>query len=88
MYKSIFQFLLRRQVLALYREALRIVREEGSPDNQKQLKDWIRYEFDSKRGLTDPVIIPFILFNLFSFNSFDQQCSDEYLFYHLLFYYF
>lgn len=51
------QFLLRKQVLALYRESLRIVREEKSLDNQKQLKDWIRYEFESRKGLTDPDVI-------------------------------
>ena len=51
----LLQFLLRRQVLALYRESLRIIREEKSPDSQKQLKDWIRYEIESKKGITDPV---------------------------------
>lgn len=51
----ILQFLLRRQVLALYRESLRIIREEKSPESQKQLKDWIRYEIESKKGITDPV---------------------------------
>ena len=50
-----FQFLVRKQVLRLYRESLTIVREEKSLDHQKQLKDWIRYEFESRKGLTDPV---------------------------------
>ena len=42
-------------MIQLYRDALRVIREEKSQDNKKQLKDWIRYEFDSKKEIMDPV---------------------------------
>eukprot|EP00794_Sanderia_malayensis_P000535 gene534-1188_t len=49
------QFLLRKQVLSFYREVLKVIREETSTENRKQLKDWARYEFESKKNLTDYV---------------------------------
>ncbi|XP_065057509.1 LYR motif-containing protein 2-like [Rhopilema esculentum] len=47
------QFLLRRQVIYLYREVLKLIKEHKSLDQQRELKEWASYEFRSRKNLTD-----------------------------------
>ena len=49
------QFFLRRQVLSLYREILRTVREVSNEDHRKELADWARSEFKKNKHEKDEV---------------------------------
>lgn len=49
------QFFLRRQVLSLYREILRTLRDVPSEDHRKELADWARSEFKKNKNEKDEV---------------------------------
>lgn len=49
------QFLLRREAIALYRDALRVVKRLNGTATQREMKDWIRGEFDRWKHNTDEV---------------------------------
>lgn len=49
------QFFLRRQVLSLYREILRTLREVPNEEHKKELADWARAEFKKNKHEKDEV---------------------------------
>lgn len=51
-----FQFMLRQQVLKLYREALRTIREVKDESQRRELQMWARHDFESNKHVEDEVI--------------------------------
>lgn len=47
--------MLRQQVLQLYRDILRSLRQVPDPEHKKYLVDWARQEFRQNKGETDEV---------------------------------
>lgn len=58
---SLKQFFLRRQVLSLYREILRTLRDVPSEDHRKELADWARSEFKKNKNEKDEIVIKMML---------------------------
>ncbi|XP_068122315.1 LYR motif-containing protein 2-like isoform X2 [Hyperolius riggenbachi] len=54
---SLRQFLLRQQVLGLYRRILRAVRQIPDPADRSYMKDWARGEFRQNQSTTDETTI-------------------------------
>ncbi|XP_040191665.1 LYR motif-containing protein 2 [Rana temporaria] len=54
---SLRQFLLRQQVLGLYRRILRGVRQIPDPADRRYMKEWARGEFRRNQTATDEVTI-------------------------------
>ncbi|XP_046384674.1 LYR motif-containing protein 2 [Ischnura elegans] len=50
---SLKQFMMRKQVLDLYRNILRTIREVPGDSNKKELKDWVRADFRSNIHVND-----------------------------------
>lgn len=50
------QILIRQQVLQLYRESLRVVRQAPA-DQRAEMRRWIRHEFDLHRDISDEKLI-------------------------------
>lgn len=48
-----FQFMLRQQVLKLYREALRTIREVKDESQRRELQMWARHDFESNKHVED-----------------------------------
>ncbi|XP_068698118.1 LYR motif-containing protein 2-like [Montipora capricornis] len=55
------QFFLRRQVLRLYREILRTLREVSNDDHRKELENWARAEFKKNKEEKDEIVIKMML---------------------------
>ncbi|KAM7429513.1 LYR motif-containing protein 2 [Porites harrisoni] len=55
------QFFLRRQVLSLYRQILRTLREVPDEDHKKELADWARAEFKKNKHEKDEIVIKMML---------------------------
>ncbi|KXJ11377.1 LYR motif-containing protein 2 [Exaiptasia diaphana] len=47
------QFLVRRQVLSLYREIMKTIKQIENPEYQKELRNWTRDEFKQNKGTQD-----------------------------------
>ncbi|XP_063781510.1 LYR motif-containing protein 2 [Pseudophryne corroboree] len=54
---SLKQFLLRQQVLGLYRRILRAVRQIPDPADRKYMEDWARGEFKRNKTATDEATV-------------------------------
>ncbi|XP_056408568.1 LYR motif-containing protein 2, partial [Hyla sarda] len=52
-----FQFLIRQQVLGLYRRILRAVRQIPDPADRSYMKDWARGEFKKNKAASDEITI-------------------------------
>ncbi|KIK71191.1 hypothetical protein GYMLUDRAFT_149914 [Collybiopsis luxurians FD-317 M1] len=50
-------FILRKQVLDLYRQAVRACRAIPDPSTRRETLNWIRSEFERSKNLTDVVLI-------------------------------
>ena len=57
------QFLLRQQVLRLYRDCLRTIRRVPDPAQRRDLADWARANFEAHRGLQDEEAIKAMMQN-------------------------
>ncbi|KAF6211905.1 hypothetical protein GE061_012422 [Apolygus lucorum] len=55
------QFMLRQQVLKLYRDILRAIKEVPSKEDQKYLKDWAKSDFIANKHHTDEVTIKMMM---------------------------
>ena len=49
------QFILRREVLCLYRQFLRVSRDVGGVREREEMRRWVRGEFDKWRHISDDV---------------------------------
>ncbi|KAJ7339672.1 LYR motif-containing protein 2 [Desmophyllum pertusum] len=70
---SLKQFFIRKQVLSLYREILRALREVSNKDHRKELADWARSEFKKNKHEKDEVDIQ----KLLKQNEFLEQTIEE-----------
>jgi hypothetical protein len=50
-----FQFMLRSEVLRLYRDMLRVVRRVPDKNQQAELRQWIRTDFNNNKHHADEV---------------------------------
>ncbi|XP_052087461.1 LYR motif-containing protein 2-like [Mytilus californianus] len=50
---SLSKFMLRSEVLKLYRSMLRVVRRIPDKSQQKELMEWIRHDFTANKHLED-----------------------------------
>ena len=50
-----FQFLVRQQVLSLYRDIQRALRKVENPKDRQELQQWARGEFERNKHQTDEV---------------------------------
>ncbi|CAD7012755.1 LYR motif-containing protein 2 [Ceratitis capitata] len=55
------QFMLRQDVLKLYREIFRTIRLVPDKSNQRELRDWARHDFRVHSGQTDELAIKMML---------------------------
>lgn len=55
------QFMLRQEVLKLYRDIFRTIRRVPDRTNQEELKEWARRDFRANRQHTDEVVIKMML---------------------------
>ncbi|XP_071051666.1 LYR motif-containing protein 2 [Onthophagus taurus] len=55
------QFMLRQQVLRLYRRILRTIKEVPDKTHQKELLDWARSDFKNNSHHTDEVTIKMMI---------------------------
>ncbi|KAH8418646.1 hypothetical protein KR222_008445, partial [Zaprionus bogoriensis] len=55
------QFMLRQEVLKLYREIWRTTRLVPDKHSQRELRDWARHDFQLNRGQSDEVAIKMLL---------------------------
>ncbi|EDV98059.1 LYR motif-containing protein 2 [Drosophila grimshawi] len=58
---SLKQFMLRQEVLKLYREIWRATRLVPDKHSQRELRDWARHDFNLNRGQSDEVAIKMLL---------------------------
>ncbi|XP_030375322.1 LYR motif-containing protein 2 [Scaptodrosophila lebanonensis] len=58
---NIKQFMLRQEVLKLYRDILRTIRQVPDKGSQWELRSWARHDFQNNRGQTDEVAIKMLL---------------------------
>ncbi|XP_071448185.1 LYR motif-containing protein 2 [Hetaerina americana] len=58
---SLKQFMMRKQVLGLYRSILRTIREVPGEKNKKELKDWVRADFRSNMHVIDENAVKVLL---------------------------
>ncbi|XP_054736344.1 LYR motif-containing protein 2 [Anastrepha obliqua] len=55
------QFMLRQEVLKLYREIFRTIRLVPDESNQRELREWARHDFRTHRGQTDELAIKMMI---------------------------
>lgn len=58
---SLKQFFLRKQVLSLYREIFKTLREVENEDHKKELADWARSEFKKNKHEKEEIVIKMML---------------------------
>lgn len=58
---SFFQFILRSEVLKLYRDILRTIYKIPDPKDRKDMLQWVRQDFQKNKTETDQVIRIFCL---------------------------
>ncbi|EDV56428.1 LYR motif-containing protein 2 [Drosophila erecta] len=58
---SLKQFMLRQEVLKLYREIFRTIRQVPDKNSQLELKSWARHDFQTNRHQSDEVAIKMLL---------------------------
>ncbi|KAJ4426104.1 hypothetical protein ANN_26913 [Periplaneta americana] len=57
------QFMLRQQVLKLYRNILRAIREVPDEESKKELIQWARTDFKNNKNQTDEYAIKMLIFH-------------------------
>ncbi|XP_016930540.3 LYR motif-containing protein 2 [Drosophila suzukii] len=55
------QFMLRQEVLKLYREIFRTIRQVPDKNSQLELRSWARHDFETNRNQTDEVAIKMLI---------------------------
>lgn len=60
---SLKQFMVHQEVLKLYRNFLRSLREVESPTDRKQLKEWVQADFRKYKHETDEITIRNLIVN-------------------------
>ncbi|XP_068145682.1 LYR motif-containing protein 2 [Drosophila tropicalis] len=58
---SLKQFMLRQEVLKLYRDIFRTIRQVPDKHSQMELKAWARYDFETNRQQSDEVAIKMLI---------------------------
>ncbi|XP_075429928.1 LYR motif-containing protein 2 [Ascaphus truei] len=58
---SLRQFMLRQQVLGLYRKILRAVRQIPNASDRRYTEEWAREEFKRNKGTTEEVTVRMML---------------------------
>ncbi|EDW79689.1 uncharacterized protein Dwil_GK17885 [Drosophila willistoni] len=58
---SLKQFMLRQEVLKLYREIFRTIRQVPDKHSQMELKAWARHDFETNRQQCDEVAIKMLI---------------------------
>lgn len=56
-----FQFLLRKRVIELYRNLFRAIKEVPDESSRKELKDWVRADFKKYKNETDEHAIKMLI---------------------------
>ncbi|XP_055706022.1 LYR motif-containing protein 2 [Phlebotomus papatasi] len=64
------QFMLRQEVLRLYRDIFRTIRRVPQPENRLELQEWARRDFRSNRHHTDETSIKMML-------QYGRRCLTE-----------
>ncbi|KAG8285454.1 LYR motif-containing protein 2 [Homalodisca vitripennis] len=55
------QFMLRKQVLKLYRDTLRSIRQVPDRDSQLELRKWARQDFENNKHLEEEITIKMMI---------------------------
>jgi len=55
------QFMMRSQVLSLYREALRAIKLVDNESERDYLRKWVRDDFEANRHHTDEAVVRMVL---------------------------
>ncbi|KAH8290388.1 hypothetical protein KR054_002515 [Drosophila jambulina] len=58
---SLKQFMLRQEVLKLYREIFRTIRQVPDKSSQAELRAWARHDFQTNRNQSDEVAIKMLI---------------------------
>lgn len=58
---AVFKFLLRAEVIKLYKEILRAIREVPDERNRQELRDWARDDFKNNKDHKDEIVIKMML---------------------------
>ncbi|EAA00691.3 LYR motif-containing protein 2 [Anopheles arabiensis] len=58
---SLKQFMLRQEVLKLYRTIFRTIRQVPDASSRRELRDWARADFRNNRNQTDELAIKMLL---------------------------
>ncbi|KAH8309581.1 LYR motif-containing protein 2 [Drosophila kikkawai] len=58
---SLKQFMLRQEVLKLYREIFRTIRQVPDKNSQAELRSWARHDFHTNRNQSDEVAIKMLI---------------------------
>ncbi|EDV37355.1 uncharacterized protein Dana_GF11459 [Drosophila ananassae] len=58
---SLKQFMLRQEVLKLYRDIFRTIRQVPDKNSQLELRAWARHDFETNRNQNDEVAIKMLL---------------------------
>ncbi|KAH8256695.1 hypothetical protein KR038_009547 [Drosophila bunnanda] len=58
---SLKQFMLRQEVLKLYREIFRTIRQVPDKSSQAELRSWARHDFQANRHQGDEVAIKMLI---------------------------
>ncbi|XP_071114439.1 LYR motif-containing protein 2-like [Haliotis cracherodii] len=58
---SFKRFMLRTEVLKLYRDILRAIRQVPDPDHKRELKEWARHDFKQNKHHQDEETIKMML---------------------------
>ncbi|XP_033254687.1 LYR motif-containing protein 2-like [Drosophila miranda] len=58
---TVKQFMLRQEVLKLYREIFRTIRQVPDKHSQAELRAWARHDFQTNRSQSDEVAIKMLM---------------------------
>lgn len=57
----ILQFMLRQEAIKLFRDLLRTIKQIPDKESQKELRDWVRRDFELHKKYTDEVSVKMAL---------------------------
>lgn len=60
---ALFQFLLRQEVIKLYRDIFRTIRKIPNPKDRIDLIEWTRSDFRNNKNHTDEIVIKMLIHN-------------------------
>ncbi|XP_055905544.1 LYR motif-containing protein 2 [Eupeodes corollae] len=58
---SLKQFMLRQEVIKLYREIFRTIRQVPEKSTQTELREWARYDFRNNKNQTEEIAIKMLI---------------------------